>query len=383
MKALHFGAGNIGRGFIGALLSDAGYEVCFVDVVQEIVDEINRRGEYTVQIADDRQEKIRVKGVRAINGQDLDALATEMLEAHLVTTAVGPSILKHIAPAIAKGLAERFKAHAKPINIIACENAVGGSSLLKKHVYEHLSESDRKKADEWVGFPDAAVDRIVPLQKHEDKLLVTVEPFYEWVVDQSKIVGDVPDIPGITYVQNLEPYIERKLYTVNTGHATAAYLGYHFGHETIDQSLSDPFIRQVTQGALSETGHLLVAKHGFRPEEQEQYIHKILNRFSNPYLSDEVTRIGRSPIRKLGPSDRLVGPATQSLNYGIRPEHLCIGIAATLLFDHQADEEAATIQKTIQEKGLAETIHQYTQIGSDSPLFPIILEKIDQLKQMR
>ncbi|SFJ53614.1 mannitol-1-phosphate 5-dehydrogenase [Thermoflavimicrobium dichotomicum] len=383
MKALHFGAGNIGRGFIGALLSGAGYEVCFVDVVQEIVDEINRRREYVVEIADSGHEKIKVSGVRAINGQDTDAVATEMLEANLVTTAVGPHVLKLIAPTIAKGLTERVKTNSQPLNIIACENVVGGSSILKEHVYQHLDESVRKKVDELVGFPVAAVDRIVPLQKHEDRLLVTVEPFYEWVVDQSKIVGEVPEIAGITFVQNLEPYIERKLYTVNTGHATAAYLGYHFGYETIDQALQDQYIRDVTKQAISETSRLLVAKYAFDPEQQAQYVHKIMNRFSNPHLSDEVTRIGRSPIRKLGPSDRLVGPAVQSLNYGIMPEHLCIGIAAALLFDYDKDPEAVSIQKTIKEKGLAETIHHYTKIGQDSPLFSIIMEKFDQLNHMR
>jgi mannitol-1-phosphate 5-dehydrogenase len=383
VKALHFGAGNIGRGFIGALLNRAGYEVCFVDVVHELVDEINRRREYTVEIADAGHEKIKVSGVRAINGQDLNAVVTEMLEANLVTTAVGPSVLKLIAPTIAKGLAERVKKNSQPLNIIACENAVGGSSILKEHVYHHLNESDRKKVDELVGFPDAAVDRIVPLQKHEDKLLVTVEPFFEWVVDQSNIVGEVPDIEGIIYVQNLKPYIERKLYTVNTGHATAAYLGYHFGYKTIDEALQDEYIRHVTKQAVMETSRLLIAKYHFNPEQQEQYIDKIMNRFSNPHLSDEVTRIGRSPIRKLGPSDRLVGPAVQSLNYGIIPEHLCIGIAAAFLFNDEKDDEAVRIQKNIKEKGLAETIHHYTKIGPDSPLFQLIREKLDILNEMR
>lgn len=383
MKALHFGAGNIGRGFIGALLNHAGYEVCFVDVVQELVDEINRRREYTVEIAGPGHEKITVSGVRAINGRDQNAVETEMLEANLITTAVGPNILKLIAPTIAKGLAERVKKNSQPLNIIACENVVGGSTILKDHIYHHLNEADRKRVDELVGFPDAAVDRIVPLQNHEDKLLVTVEPFYEWVVDQSKIAGEIPRIEGITYVENLKPYIERKLYTVNTGHATAAYLGYHFGYKTIDEALQDEYIRHVTKQAIMETGRLLVAKYQFNPEQQEQYMNKIMERFSNPYLSDEVTRIGRSPIRKLGPNDRLVGPAVQAYRYGIIPEHLCIGIAAAFLFNYEKDEEAAKIQEDIRERGLAETIHHYTKIELHSPLFQLINEKLDRLKEMR
>lgn len=382
MKALHFGAGNIGRGFIGALLNQSGYDVCFVDVVKELVEEINRRQEYTVQIADDSQEKLSIRGVRAINGQDVDAVVTEIVEADLITTAVGPNVLKIIAPTIAKGLAKRVQRNTKPLNIIACENMVGGSSVLKEHIDQHLNESEQKKVDELIGFPDAAVDRIVPLQKHEDKLLVTVEPFFEWVVDQSKMVGEVPKISGITYVQNLKPYIERKLYTVNTGHATAAYLGYLFGYTTIAEALQDEKIYAITEQAMVETSKLLIKKYQFDSKEQEQYRKKIIDRFRNPYLADEVTRIGRSPIRKLGPNDRLVGPAVQAITYGIVPEHLCLAIAAALLFDEPHDTEAIEIQKKMAENGLAETIHHYTKIGPSSPLFPIIMEKLEQLKKL-
>ncbi|MRG28868.1 mannitol-1-phosphate 5-dehydrogenase [Laceyella tengchongensis] len=383
MKALHFGAGNIGRGFIGALLSRAGYEVCFVDVVSELVDEINRRQEYTVEIADAGNEQIHVSGVRAINGQDANAVVAEMLDANLVTTAVGPNVLKLIAPTIAKGLAERVNKNVQPLNIIACENAIGGSSMLKEYVYQHLSEADQRKVDELVGFPNAAVDRIVPLQKHEDKLRVAVEPFFEWVVERANMVGEVPQIEGVDYVPNLEPYIERKLYTVNTGHATAAYLGYYFGYKAIAAALRDEFIQNTTKQALMETSHLLTTKYHFSSEQQERYIEKIMNRFSNPYLSDVVTRIGRSPIRKLGPNDRLVGPAVQLLNLGVTPEHLCIGIAAAFQFNYEYDEEAVQIQKDIKEKGLAETIALYTGIGSDSPLFSLIMEKVKMLNALR
>ena len=52
-RAIHFGAGKIGRGFIGALLSQAGYEVCFADVDPQVVEAINRRGGYTVHVTDE------------------------------------------------------------------------------------------------------------------------------------------------------------------------------------------------------------------------------------------------------------------------------------------------------------------------------------------
>ena len=43
-RAIMIGAGNIGRGFIGALLAKSGYQVLFADVNQSIIDAINKCG---------------------------------------------------------------------------------------------------------------------------------------------------------------------------------------------------------------------------------------------------------------------------------------------------------------------------------------------------
>ncbi len=119
MLAVHFGAGNIGRGFIGQLLQKAGYEIAFVDVNAALVDELNERKMYRVQLATTGKPESVVEGVRAINGQDVAAVAEAIANADLVTTAVGPNILPHIAGAIAAGITRRLSVHAKPLNVIA------------------------------------------------------------------------------------------------------------------------------------------------------------------------------------------------------------------------------------------------------------------------
>ncbi|MDF2566215.1 MAG: Mannitol-phosphate 5-dehydrogenase [Massilibacillus sp.] len=381
MLAVHFGAGNIGRGFIGQLLYQAGYEVCFVDVSKELVEEINNRKEYTVMLAAEEKAAFTVKNVRAIDGKDEDAVIQAIAEADLVTTAIGPNILKFVAPVIAKGISLRLKQTGKELNVIACENMIGGSSSLKSFVYASLEEEDKAKATEKVGFPDAAVDRIVPLQKNEDKLLVTVEPFYEWVVNKSQIIGEVPAIEGVTYVEDLEPFIERKLFTVNTGHATVAYLGYLNGFESIDKAIQDDDILTVTEKTLHETGALMVAKYGFDKDKHEAYIQKIIKRFKNPYISDEVTRVGRSPIRKLSANDRLVSPAMQAMNHNIELTGLPTVIAAALLFDCEQDPDAVEIQNSIRENGLEKAIEQYTGIAASNPLFKLIVDNYQRLSK--
>ncbi|MBP1157414.1 MULTISPECIES: mannitol-1-phosphate 5-dehydrogenase [unclassified Paenibacillus] len=381
MKAVHFGAGNIGRGFIGLLLSRSGYEVCFIDVNDTLVSQLQQRGEYTVTLANEAHDSAVVSGVTAINGKDLDQVAEAVANADLVTTAVGVTILKHIAGGIAKGIEQRLSRSSAPLHVIACENAIGGSSQLKEHVYSQLSEEIRGKVDQYVAFPDAAVDRIVPIQHHEDPLKVTVEPFYEWVVDRSRMIEGFNEVKGIHYVDELTPYIERKLFTVNTGHSTAAYLGYLHGFSTIQESMADVGITSRVQQVMEETGEMLVKKYGFDPEEHMGYIHKILDRFRNPYLTDEVERVGRSPIRKLSPNDRLVRPALQAFELGIQPNHLALAMAAALLFDNAEDPEAVELQSAIQALGINQAVTQYTSIPEEHPVHALILNHVHQLKQ--
>lgn len=382
MLAVHFGAGNIGRGFIGNLLYHSGYETCFVDVNDEVVGLLNEKKEYRVVLADPAQEEVTIKNVRAINNaKNPEQVMAAIAEADLVTTAIGPNILPLIAGLIADGLRKRLEVTDRPLNIIACENMIGGSSLLKEKIFEKLTEEEKLKFEGRFGFPDSAVDRIVPNQSNEDKLMVKVEPFYEWVVEEPKIVGEKPPVAGVTYVEDLIPYIERKLFTVNTGHALAAYFGYYYGMDTINQAMADPRINGLVEGALKESGEFLVKKYGFNPDDHNKYIRKIIGRFSNSYIVDEVTRVGRSPIRKLGPNDRLVRPARQYVEVtGKEPEYLLKGIAAALLYDFQGDNEAVQVQTVIREKGLEAAIVQFTELAPASKLFDGIVEQYNKLK---
>lgn len=381
MKAIHFGAGNIGRGFIGLLLSQAGYEVCFVDVNEELVSELKARGEYPVTLASEGQETTVVKGITALNSaSEPEAAARAVAEADIVTTAVGVNILKFIAPTIAEGLKLRLQGEAAPLHIIACENAIGGSTQLKEHVYGLLDEETRRKADSSIAFPDAAVDRIVPLQQHEDRLKVVVEPFYEWAVDRSQMLDGFKPVEGVHYVDRLEPYIERKLFTVNTGHCSAAYIGFLKGYETIQDAMKDDEVAKHVRAVLDETGAALIHKHGFNPAEHQAYIATILDRFRNPALTDEVVRVGRSPIRKLSPGDRLVSPAMLAFESGLAYKSLAKSMAAALLFDVPEDPESAELQRSVREIGPSDTASKYTGIAGEHPIMGELMEHYEALK---
>lgn len=379
MKAIQFGAGNIGRGFIGAVLSQAGYELVFADVVEELLEQINTRKEYTVHVSDHNSYDIPVKGVRAVNSGSSEAVS-EIADADIITTAVGLRILKFVAPTIAKGLAARKAAGVeKPLNIIACENGLRATSQLKELVMAQLEPEVAAWVPAHVGFPDAAVDRIVPPVRCEVPLDVAVEEYFEWDVERSSFVGPVPDIAGMTPVDNLLAYVERKLFTLNTGHATAAYLGKIKGINTIGKCVADPEILSNVKAAMQQSGEGLVRKFGFDHDAHFAYIEKILRRFSNPYLRDECDRVGREPLRKLSPNDRIILPLLTAKGFGLPYDKLVLAAGAALHFDNPQDPQSVEMLASIKDEGLEATISKYTGIAASDPLVAEIAAAYNQL----
>lgn len=385
MQAVHFGAGNIGRGFIGALLYQANYHTTFVDVNEAVIQELNEKQQYNVVLAAENSETLTVKNVSGINSMNHpDQVIEAIVGADIVTAAVGPHILPMIAELIAKGLQERMKKGQQPLNIIACENMVGGSTLLKEKVMEYVTKAEQQAFNAAFGFPDAAVDRIVPNQVNEDPLEVSVEPFYEWVVDETAIKGEKPAIDGITFVSDLTPYIERKLFTVNTGHATAAYIGRYMGYTTIKEAMDDASVQEIIRGALSESGEAIIQTYDFDRAVHQTYINKIIERFKNPYISDEVTRVGRGPIRKLGVHDRLIRPATVYMEVmGEQPVYLAKVIAAVLAYENEQDEEAVKLQQLITEQGYEKTLQTVSELEADHPLIKLVMQEMEENKALR
>lgn len=374
MNALHFGAGNIGRGFIGLLLAQNGFQVTFADVSEVLIDAIKKEGKYRVILADESHEAIPVEGVFGINSaKEPEALKEAVLKADLITTAVGVNIVPHIGRSLLEGIKERLhQGKVTPFSIIACENAVGATKVLKEALYEGLSEDEKSLADLYIGFPNSAVDRIVPMQKNENLLDVQVEPFFEWVVEEDAVKGDLLSLTGVHYVKDLAPYIERKLFTVNTGHAATAYFGLLKGHETVLQAMKDEEVETAVRGVLKETSAYIVKSYGFDEKEHKAYVEKILGRFKNPYISDDLTRVARSPIRKISPSDRFVKPAMGLISLGLEPKHLAGAIAALLLYVNEEDPEAVTLQKDLKELGLSEVLKKYAGLSEENPLAKLI-----------
>ena len=371
--AVHFGAGNIGRGFVGLILHRAGYQVVFVDVVDVLIDALNSTPSFLVKEVGQESAEELVDNYRAINSRsDEPAAIAEIASADIVTTAVGPTVLKFVAPVIAAGLRERPDG-AAPLVVMACENAINATDVLVEHIRSAVPDAEWLAVAAKAVFANTAVDRIVPAQSSQDGLDVTVETYFEWAIERPPFGGNEPSIPDATWVDDLAPFIERKLFTVNTGHAATAYHGFARGIRKLSDALADEVVRAAVEGVLAETKQLLVAKHEFTAEAQQAYVDKILQRFANPYLPDTVDRVGRQPLRKLSRSERLIGPAAELAERGIRPQHLLATVEAAMSFDVPDDPESVELQQLLRTLTAAEATERITGLKPADPLYADVL----------
>lgn len=377
-KAVHFGAGNIGRGFIGEILFDNGFEIAFVDVNEKIIDALNARGSYEIEIAEEGQRHIAVSGVRGINNaQHPEAVVAAIAEADLVTTAIGPNILPFIAGLIAQGIEARQAAgNQQPLDVLACENMIGGSAFLYEEVKKHLSEEAVAFAEAFIGFPNAAVDRIVPAQSHEDPLFVIVEPFSEWVVETSRMKNPELQLKGVHYEEELTPFIERKLFSVNSGHATSAYTGAYYGATTILEALQNPTVKNNVQAVLAEIRSLLIAKWGFDEQALLAYHEVIISRFENPFIVDEVTRVARTPIRKLGFDERFIRPIRELKDRGLTYANLLNTVSYVFAYSDPTDPQSVELRELLANQPLAAVVAQVTGL-TDADLIEEIVAAVE------
>ncbi|MDI3310348.1 MAG: mannitol-1-phosphate 5-dehydrogenase [Thermoanaerobacterium sp.] len=379
-KAVHFGAGNIGRGFIGSLLYKSGYDIYFVDVFKKLVDNINKFKSYNIFILGNDIKKEVVDGVKAIHIDDEGNLLKAIEDADVITTSVGVNNLYGIGERLAYYLERRFEKNDLPLDIMACENALFATNILRDSIYKNSSETLKEYLDEKVGFPNTAVDRIVPnvdIEK-ETPIDVAVEEFFEWDIEKNAVKGDF-DIKGCELVDDLEPYIERKLFLLNGSHATTAYLGYLKGYKYIHEAILDETIDKIVRNLQLEASFGLNNKHKIGMDKLKEYSDKVIERFKNPHLKDEVVRVGRDPVRKLSNGDRLVSPAKLCLETGMMPENILYGIAAGFAFDYKDDPKAMEIQESISTLGLEETVKKVTGLN-ENILIDKIVKKYNELK---
>lgn len=333
MNAVIFGAGNIGRGFIGPLFSEAGAKVTFIDVSPVIVARIREDGEYPLEIVGGAPTVKQIKNIYVADGNDKDAAVQAILEADIAATCVGAKAIQYIIPNLAAGIRARSDAGRPPLNLLICENLMDADVYIRELLAGELTEAQLEQ----IGLVETSVGRMVPSLKQDagsgeavNPLRIAVEEYCVLPVDQAAFRGEIPKIPNMVPFTPFHYYIERKLFIHNMGHAVCAYLGQMLGHTYIWESIEDPFIRLLAQNAMLESAGALCKKYHVDCAPLLQHISDLLRRFGNRALGDTCARVGADIPRKLARLDRLTGAACTVLEQGAFPVYICTGSAAAL-----------------------------------------------------
>ncbi len=373
-KALMYGAGNIGRGFIGQLFHMSGYEISFIDVNMAVVDKLNEDGCYPIYItANEAYSEYLVTGVHGVNGRDNEAIAEAMAEADIMATAVGVNILKFIAAPFACGVRRRMeKGIDAPLNVIICENMIEADKYFAGLVKENLSEAECLYFDSHIALVEPSIGRMVPATPKEiaekNPLAVCVEPYCELPVDKNAFKGEIPDIKNMVPFAPFDFFIRRKLFMHNMSHALTAYFGALRGYTYIWEAAGDPDIRALAAQALAEASQALHLEYGVAAEELKAFSENLIERFDNKLLGDTVERVGRDTKRKLAKNDRLVGAALLCEKHGIASPCILAGLAAGLHFAPAGDDSSIEIAEDAKKNGVFHALQTYCGIDANTPM---------------
>lgn len=378
-KVVQFGAGNIGRGFMGQLFYQSGYEIVFSDVAQTIVNELNKRNSYPIKVVtNDYTEEIIIKNVRAVDGTDFEIVAAEISDADLVATAVGVNVLPKIVKPLVMGLRKRWEnGNYQPLNLIICENMLDANRFLEGMIETQLTKEENQKRKKTFGIVEASIGRMVPVMTEDmregDALILWVEPYAELPVDRDGFVGEIPQIKGLIPYSPFEFYIQRKLFVHNAGHAILSYLGWQKGYTFIWETVQDESLKKICKNALLESAKALSKEHGVSLDSLNEYIDDLIFRFGNRALGDTILRVGGDPKRKLSNNDRLVGAAKFAFNHGIVPYNLALGIAAGFMFDAKTDPTALEVRSAVKKQGIEAAVQIISGIDEQSDLGKMVI----------
>ncbi len=382
-----WGAGKIGRGFLGDLAHRSGYGITFVDANRDFTDAFRRQGTYTLWNlkSENDREKVFIDDFTVLHTDDTAAVQTALGGTNLLALSIFSRDFEAAAAQIAKHLEERrTQEQASPLDIIICANMHHPGAALKKLIDAHLSEQGRTYFQEQVGIIETLVIRMAvqPTEEmlQEDPFVVMTNGYPQLTVDETAFRNGLPDIDGFRFTRNIEAEELRKMYTYNMVHAVYAYAGHIRNYTLVSDAAADPDIRCIAEGALDEISLALQKELGFSAEEMQVWNQEVLINMANPILKDRIDRVGADPKRKLARTDRLIGPALLCRKNGILPYYLSLAIASGYLFSNPEDAAALEIADFLKHYPLKEALRRYSGLETELDLMQLIRELHERVK---
>lgn len=344
-KLVLFGAGKIGRSFIGQLFSNGGYEVVFIDICEALIDELNRRKKYRVIIKGKEEQILNIENVRGVYLGNESAVIDEVATAGILATSVGLGGLKGIFPVLAKGLLKRYTENRdNPLDIIIAENMRNADEYFREQLLNFLPPE--YPFDSLVGLIETSIGKMVPIMHkkdiQEDMLQIFAEPYNTLILNKKGFRNSIPDIKGLAPKENMKAWVDRKLFIHNLGHSASAYLGYLYNKEFIYlwESLAVPEIMTLVRSAMLQAAEILMTQYPgeFTCKSLTEHIDDLLARFQNKALGDTIFRVGCDLKRKLGPEDRLAGAIHKAFESRLPYDRILFALVCGCYF-RATDEE--------------------------------------------
>ena len=386
MSNVIFGAGKISRGFLAHLLYLGGEDFVFIEKDRRLVELINERKQYGLYVFGQPEKNITIEGARAISCDDTESATEVIAGADLVLISIGGKNLRQITPLLAAGVQRRLERNSSgQMNIITCENWRGPADIVKQEISNAIDSRYIDAFNEVVSISQAVVLRTA-IEADEDILAgdpLALNVSNHWILplDGSRIKGTLPKIEGINPIEPFNNLLDRKLFTYNAASATVSYLGYLKGHEILSEAIRDEYIEKKLMGVYDETGQALCKKYDLPVELQDELKTGSFEKYRDRRIVDMLERNARDPIRKLGPEDRMVGPAKLAMEYGIEPVNLATVIAAAIFYDHPADPIAQQLKDMRVTQGVDTVLSQVCGLEPTGQLGRLVKTKIEELKQ--
>lgn len=276
---------------------------------------------------------------------------------------------------------------------LSCDNIPHNGSVLRKLVLQYAERADRETAEilkKQGRFPNSMVDRITPgtedkdrdyLRREygiEDRWPVVCEDFIQWFVEDKFSDGRPAwEAVGAVMVPDVTPYERMKIRLLNGSHSALAYISYLLGFRNVDVAMADPQVNRFVAAYMKEIEPTVGTVPGVSLEEYEK---KLVERFSNPAISDQVLRLCEDGSRKL--PNMILEPTKELMDAGSSYRHAAFAVAAWIRFLQGTDEqgEEIPIKDPMAEK-LRETARQCRQEVSPfialEAVFPAALRNAD------
>ncbi len=320
-KAVIFGAGNIGRSFIGNIFSSNNLSVTFIDANAALVKDLNIKKKYRIVIkrSNKADEEILVKNIEAVYSSETDKIINCLVNSDICATSVGQAALPKVIPLISEGIKIRIRQSLPPLDIIIAENIRNGADFFRDLFRENGLSGDE------AGLIETSIGKMVPIMTAadlaDDPLVLHAEEYNTLILDRKGFKNTVPEFPEIKAVENIAAWVDRKLFIHNLGHAASAYLGFekYPQRKLIAEVLEDDSIKLQVRKAMIEAAAALLKEYpaDFNVETLVEHIDDLLFRFQNKVLGDTVFRVGRDLPRKLGRDDRILGAAGLCNRHGL------------------------------------------------------------------